>query len=387
MIESVKVVAVDTSYAGSGGRLLKIKPNGKSSFETPTRPISVPEFKAKEFLGFRGVIEGHLGAEQIDMNADVFARFLKQNGTVKYVRRKITKFADISCCFENFPILDVPQITPDQKTALKLLLEMQLRIPTLNNVSVPLVQTGNEAQFEKIIRDWGKDAEQYGKGVVPQLSMKEDLDAFKKKLVTLSEMADSNEVQVVNLCYANPDSYPHQFVTLWENREAKLVFNCSGVPSGGKPVADGLYESRSIELQRYGIDMFTRKTRTPDPKYVFMLMHQAPPTSIDQIQDFVWPYHPGGAILEKDLWLSLPPKNVECRCKVCKGLTPNDIRDAYSYDVDGKIIGPGMEKASKLHDVISGQVEYSEVRKRISSNEMSDYVEHLSRYREDKLTR
>lgn len=385
MIKTVKLRTIDTSCHGSGGRILSVQVKGKSNFETPTRPISIPEFKAKQFLAFRGTLNGHLGAEQIDLKGERFARFMKMNGTVKRVRRTLTKFADLTCCFENFPIFDVPALSPDSDVALKLILEMQLRIPTLNYISLPPIQTANEHHLEKLISNWNKDAEQYGKGVVPQIYMNEEVGIFRKKLRMLSQIAASGEIQIVNLIYANPDSYPHQFVEIWNNREINAILNCSGVPRGGKEVATGLYESPAIELQRYGIDAFTRRTQTPSIAYIQKLQFQKPPTSIEEIQDFHWPIHRGGAILEKDLWFSLPSKNVECKCKVCKGKDQEEIRNTYCIDQDGEIVSVGMEKASRLHDAVTSQREYDVMRSRINSNEMADYVAGVIKYRDDKL--
>ncbi len=82
----VKVKDVDTSRLGSGGRTLSVKPKRGDSFLTPTRPYSKPEFTAKSYLGFRGTLDGYLGAIQIDIRGNRYEKFKRRNGTVRRIR-------------------------------------------------------------------------------------------------------------------------------------------------------------------------------------------------------------------------------------------------------------------------------------------------------------
>ena len=105
MSVSVKVRDVDTSYLGTGGRTLKIKTKHDQSIFTPVSTFSRKEMVAKSELAFSGTFENNIGAIQIDIKGERYKRFLKNNGTVKDVQRTITRYSDVSCCFDNFLVL------------------------------------------------------------------------------------------------------------------------------------------------------------------------------------------------------------------------------------------------------------------------------------------
>ena len=385
MIKTVKVGPVDRTYQGFGGRVLTITPTRGDSFSTPTRPISIPELKSKQFLAFNELLGGHLGAVQIDLRGDRYRRFMKKNGTVIYAGRTMTKFSDMSCCSENFAILDVPPVQAADEYAFKLFLDMQVGIRTLKHISLPPIETSRPSEMTPILRWWVKDAENFGKSIVPQVRIDDDPDKFRQKLKVLTEMAESDEFHIVNLIYANPDTHPHQYATIWEQREKKVLFNCSGVPSGGRNIMPGFGESPIFAIQRYGIDTYTRKTSTVSPKYYTMLQYQPAPQSIDEIDGANWQYHPGAAVLEWRIWESLPSENVECKCKVCRGREQRGIIDEYCHDDQGTIVRNGLDKASKLHDALSSEMEYVKVKKMIKSQEMAEYTRDAIRYRDSKL--
>lgn len=385
MIKSVKVGPVDTTYFGFGGRILTITPKRGDSFFTPTRPISIPELKSKQFLAFNELLGGCLGGVQIDVKGERYHRFMKRNGTVVYTRRTMTKFSDMSCCSENFAILDVPPIRATDEYALKLLLDMQVAIRTLKNISLPPLEISRPSEMTPILRWWIKDAEQFEKSIVPQVRIDDEPEKLRAKLKILTEMAESDEFHIVNLIYANPDTHPHQYATIWEQREKRVLFNCSGVPSGGRFITLGMGESPIVAIQRYGIDTYTRRTSTISPRYYAWLQHQPAPQSIDEIDGANWQYHPGAAVLEWRIWESLPSENVECRCKVCRGREQREIIDEYCHDEQGTIVKNGLDKASKLHDALSSEMEYVKVKKMIKSQEMAEYASEAIKYRNNKL--
>jgi len=385
MIRITKVGAIDRTYSGFGGRTLEVKRTSSPSFSTPTRPISVPELSSKQFLGFNELLGGHLSAVQIDIKGERYKSFMRKNGAVIDARRRMTRFSDVSCCAENFAVLDVSPVDSSNEYALKLFLDMQVKIKTLKYISLPPIETNRLAEMKSILRWWAKDAELFGKGIVPQVSIDDPPDLFRSKLRFLTELAESDEFPIVNLVYANPDTHPHQYATVWEQREKRVLFNCSGVPSGGRFITPGLGESPIIAIQRYGIDTYTRRTSTMNPKYYVWLQHQPAPMSIDEIDDANWQYHPGAAVLEWRIWESLPSEHVQCRCKLCRGRNQGEIIDEYCHDDQGTIVKNGLNYASKLHDSLSSEMEYAKVKRMITSNEMATYARDAINYRNTRL--
>ena len=380
MTFTVKVKDIDTSLLGSGGRTLSIKPRHKPNFTTPTYPFSKPDFTAKSYLGFRGVFNGNLGVIPIDIRGQRYVKFSHNNGTVKYIRRTITKFSDKMCFNENFTVLDVNPENPTNQKIQKLYLEMQLIVKYLNYISIPPIQTTNMNQFKHVVTDWQNNAEQYEKAAIPQISLSEDLDIFKQKLDVLCELAQSDVIDAINLKYANPRDYPHQFVAVWEKRETDVLFNCYGAPRKGRIISLNFRESPILGLQRYGIDTITYLTKTPSQKYVASLQFKEAPKSVDAL-DYDWVYYPGGAVLEHNYWRSLPAHSVNCPCKVCKNRVQSEIINEYCYNDLGEIDNSSMGYTSKLHSGLSSELEYSRIKRYIKSNEMTNYHSEVENYR------
>ena len=381
--ESVKTDLVDSSVS-MGGRTLEVRTRTES-FVTPSRPITIPELKAKSILAFNESLEGDLGAVQVDLKGNRLVRFKNGNGMVRATRLTMTKFSNLTSCFENFATLDMPPITPDDLGTFKLILDMQSKVRMLNYISLPPIASRDIRPLESLLREWMKEADQRGKGVVPQLKMNDELDSFKKKLALLSELAKSDQIQIIDFAYADPDRFPHQFVELWKMRETNAIFNCSSVPGSGKEVSQGIHETQLIQLQKFGIDTITPLVRTPSKKYVAWLQFRQGPKTIEEIDDFRWAYHPAGSLMDNDLWYRIPSENIECRCRVCKGKDQNGIIDQYCYDERGEITNYGMYSAARLHDASSSQIEYSVIRDRIKSREMKDYVSGLNENRRKRL--
>jgi hypothetical protein len=395
MIESVKLKDVDDSIQQSdgsttalamGGRTLEIKVKDRSPFTTPTRPISVPELEAMHFLTFRGSLDGHLGAVQIDIRGERYQEFLKKNGVNKAIKRKMVSFADRTCCFENFVLLHVPPLRPSEIGIFKMYFEMQTDIPTLDYISMPQIASNDENVYKGIVQGWITEAEKLQKGVVPRLSMKDDLEVFKKKLKILADMAKTGEIRIIDVIYANPKNYLLQYVELWKNKEIEAIINCSDVPfSEGRLISPGLRETPIIELQRWGIDTIAPSKFTLSPKALMKMISNPPPKNLQEIGDFSWACHPGGAFIDDDLWQKIPSENVHCDCKLCLGKNQPDLVKVYSVDDIGALTYNGMEKAARLHDHLSSQSEYSVIRDRIKSREMAGYLSEISDFREIRL--
>jgi hypothetical protein len=381
-----KVHDIDTSRLETGGRTLKIKSKKNKTFLTPTIPFSRKEITAKSNLPFIGSIDGHLGAVQIDVEGERLLKFFQNNGTVKYVKRKIIQFTDITCCYDNFLILDVPPIEISNLSQFKLFMEIQLDVMTLDYVSIPPIETNNISSFEKLVFDWQKNAEMYGKGVVPQLFMNEDPDIFKKKLDVLCELSKSRAIDIINLKHAKPENNLHQFIEVWNHRDDDVIFNCYNVPSKGKEVYPNLQETPNMGLQRYGIDIITPIKKTPDPKFVYRMKLEDPVETTDALK-YNWPYHPAASVLTPTHWKKLPAHNVTCSCKVCKNNNQSDIIEQYSYDHNGEINNSSMRYISTLHNSQSSELENQEIRKFIKGNEMDAYQSQVEDYREQYIIR
>ena len=69
-------------------------------------------------------------------------------------------------------------------------LKKQLEIPTLSAICLPLLDTDYEG-FVQSFNAWKEQAERYGKGIVPQISMNEDINLFRKKLDFIKNKCDS----------------------------------------------------------------------------------------------------------------------------------------------------------------------------------------------------
>ncbi len=375
-----KVDEIDTSRLGTGGRTLTIKPKRGKTFSTPTTPFSRKEITAKSALPFIGTIDGHLSAVQIDIKGERLKEFFTNKETIKEVRRKIVKFSDITCCYDNFLILDVPPIDIKNLDQFKIFLEIQLKVRTLDYISIPQIQTNDTKSFERLISDWQKNAEMYGKGAVPQLSMNEDLDIFKKKLSVLCELSESRVVDIINLKYANPEDHLPQFTEVWKHRDDNVIFNCYDVPPKSKEVYPNIRETPNMELQRHGIDTITPKKKTVSQKYMVKLIHEPPVKTIDELK-FDWPYHPAATILSPNHWKKLPPHNVACGCKVCNDKNQREIIEKYSYDHKRDIMNSAMYYVSTLHNSQSSELQNQEIKKFIKSNEMDAYQSQVEDYR------
>lgn len=386
MITSVSVADIDDSDGGLGGRTLNIQAKSRPNFMTPTRPMSVREFGAKEYLGFRGTLEGHLGAVPLDIYGTRFAELLKTNEASISMERRLTHFADLTCCFENFATLDMPSVEASNSTLIKLLMETQAGILTLGNISLPPIH-GSVKDLERIIKDALKVYGPTGKGIVPQLSLREDPRELKKKLLMLEELAQTGAIQIVDLIYADPSRYRLQYLEVWKMKEAPMIFNCSRVPKTSAEVSQGISMTPIVLLQRYGIDTFTPRTNTSTFAYIAKIRHTPHPSSFDEVTTYSWACHKGGSMLRPSLWRALPSNNVECNCKVCRNLPQDDILNKYCLTDQGFVDDSAMLRTSYLHDGISSQNEYNVIKSMIRQGEMDIYLNGLESFRTSKLSR
>ena len=374
MITDVKVNSIDQSVAGTGGRTLTVKRKSEGGFETPSRPYSLPEFIAKSYLGFRGTLDGYLGAVQIDLHGSRLDHFNSINGMYDRTRRTLIKYSDLTSCFDNFVILDVPPVNPLDDRALRIFFELQARSMYLQYMSVPPIITTKLDDFERIISDYSNSAQGFQKGIVPQIALNEAADVFKAKLDLLTRLAETGEIQIINLVYADPDKSIQNYLEVWNHREIRALINVSGVPRSGKEVSPGVFETYQSRILGYGVDTTTPIRETPSSKYVASQLLKPRPTSLDGIDHFKWPIHPASAAINDQTWRSMPTEFIECDCKVCKAKKQDDLIGLYSREPNGLIEPSGMRYASNLHDALSSQNELELVRKMIRSAEMVEYV-------------
>ena len=216
--------------------------------------------------------------------------------------------------------------------------------------------------------------------------MSENEKTFEEKLSVLTELSKSGIVSIVNLKYANPEQYLINFATLWDfARETNVLFNCYNVPSKGKPtISNDVWEEPILGLQRYGVDTITPIKYTPTREQVLRLQNQEPPSTIEEI-NFDWSYHPADAVLSKIHWIKLPSNSVECRCKLCKKRTQDDLIQKFAYNDLGELMPLSMKYTSELHSAFSYGLQFDRIRSHIKSNEMENYHQEVADYRNSHL--
>ncbi len=381
MIKNVRIRAIDGSAPGGlGARLLDFDlRDGKH--QTPTRPISIPDFKAKRYLAFRGTLEGCLAAVQINLQGDRLASFRANNGAVIETARELTKFSDKSAFFENFAVLDVCPIAPNDDI-LKLLFEKQAEVPTLHNISLPPLATNDPDVYARKVTEWQKEAEGRGKGLVPQIDLHDDPALIREELKRLSQLAESDATPLVNLVYVDPKTHPLQYFEVWTAaRDSRMIFNCSGVPRESDSLSSNLRESTAVQLERYGIDSNTPKTKRASWKYIYMMQRAPPPASVDEVDNWDWAFHPAGAYLAPEYWRGLPPHDVSCSCKLCKAKVQSEIIETYGRNAQGALDRTALVGMSRLHDGLSHNQELIRLQRRIEAREVGWYFDEMGRVR------
>lgn len=373
MLDRVRVLYVDNSLSSTGARTLDVRVSSSKSFTTPTRPISVHELSAKNFLGYRGEIYAPIAAFPTDLYGKRFERFMKNNGLVKDTRRALQSKSDCTFKTPSFPILQLPPLDPKDVVPFKIAFDMQQMIDGMDYVCVPLMKS-NVREYEETVEDWCNSSEEFGKGAVPQLSLDEDPRIFSDKLNILSEMSKSGQINIINLRYTSIEKSMLQLVALWSKRESiEAIINCSEVPTHSGPTSvSGIDLDVEEYLIQHGIDSITRKKVTVGQKFMARRNFQDPPTSLDDLDAFKFALHDASLRLSKNIWESIPHLQ-ECNCSICCGMNRELIVDKFAYKDNGELEPSGLRLYSKLHDHQSDIEELNVMRDYIRTDSMSEY--------------
>ena len=285
-MEVVRVDPGDTGFAGKGCRTVRVRVSSSASFDTPVRPLSVHETTAKDYLGYRGVLESPIAAVPIDLRSnDGYRRFLARNGFIHENQRVLQSFTDRNHGKPCVPLLQLPPLDGSDRVPFKIAFDMQNDVDGLAMMCMPEVSQGS-TDYEGAVRDWCSSCEEYGRGGVPQLSLSDDPEVFARRLRTLCELTRTGEVRMINVRYSPGSTI--QLSELWNMKgEIQALINCSEVPTTVQQnVVDGVERDVEYHLLSHGFDSITRKRRKVSPKFMARRNFSDPPTTLDGIDGF-----------------------------------------------------------------------------------------------------
>lgn len=380
----INVSHIDETLASKGARSLDVRISSSLSFMTPTRPISVKEASAKNFLGYRGEVDAPLSAYPMDLKTgNRFEKFSRNNGFIKDEKRALQSFLYSNYKRPCFTILQLPPLSAEDIHPFKVAFDMQKDMDGLDLMCIPEIDQSSRG-YERMVNDWCKSAEDCGKLAVPQLCLSDDLDVFEKRLDFLCELSKTGSIPVVNIRYS-PDNN-HQLVSLWNRRDdLRSIVNCSETPKTSKEtIRSGVSSELEIDLIQHGFDSITRVKRTVSPKYIARRNMEDAPRTLDGVDPFKIAYHNAALSIEGKTWQSMPHPP-ECRCSVCRGDQLNRIIERFAYKDNGDIDPSGLRYYSSLHDHQSDMVELKVMRDYIESDGIREYDERVSENRMDIL--
>ena len=304
ILDRIKIDSIDESISNRGGRTMEVRVSSSSTFTSPLRPISTGEIRAKSFLAYRGILNAPIAALPMPITGEAYDKFLKNNGMVKNIKTELESLAISTSPLVKFPILKMKAIRYDEEFPLKIAFSMQSDMDSLDYLSMPNISC-NPSAYSKSVTNWCETSiDDYEKGCVPQLSMKEDVDVLDEKLDVLSSLANSGLITIVNLIYANPNQYPIQYAKLWKKRNnLNFLINCSDVPMKGTVIREGVMASdMESTLTTYGIDSITREKRRLPPKAAARLRMEKPPNTLSEVDAFDWAIRNASVMLNHHYW-------------------------------------------------------------------------------------
>lgn len=380
----VRISHVDTTLASRGARTLDIRISSSVSFKTPTRPISVKEASAKNFLGYRGEIDAPISAYPMDLKTgDRLEKFRRNNGFIKEEKRALQSFLYSNYKRPCFTILQLPPLIAEDKHSFKVAFDMQKDMDALDMMCIPELDQ-NSGEYNRIITDWCESAEDLGKLAVPQLCLGDRLDVFEKRLDILCELSGTGAIPVVNIRYS-PNS-AHQLVSLWDHREdLKSIVNCSEVPTKIKDnIGTGVASDQETDLIQHGFDSVTRRKMSVSPKFIAKRNMEDAPRTLNDIDPYKMAYHEAALSIEGKMWQSIS-HHPECGCSVCRKDQWDRIIERFAFKDNGDISPSGMRYYSALHDHQSDMIELEVMRDYIVSDGIKEYDERISENRTNIL--
>ncbi len=377
-IADVEVKDFDTNEL-FGCRTVKVNVHGSKSFTTPSKPITHRELTNKSKTPeYRGILPGQIVVIPEYIRGGIFEEYRNCNGRLKKIYSDVSLYSESSSFLINIPNLLTEKINPKAPEAMATLMK-QLEIPTLSAVCLPLLDTDYDG-FVTSFNAWKEQAERYGKGIVPQISMDEDINLFRKKLDFVKNKCDSGDLFIVDFVYANPSDYTLQYSELWSrNKELNAILNLTDVPSSLNEINSYMKSVPRYDLLMYGFDMITprrgRPSRYPNDKGPFDLL---------DIQKYSWSNLGIEADIEGKYWEAMDHDHVMCNCPICKKKTQEQIMEKYAYNVEGEITDSSfMKRISILHDHLSSETELRNLSNAIKKQELSEYCGDIQTKRKD----
>lgn len=384
VISEVKVIDVDNSLEGGGGRTLSIKVRGGKNFMTPSRPLTSHDLRAKSRNPhYRGVLPGEMAVLPIYLQGQVFDKYSMTNGTMNDTYEKISLLSDNSSFIVNVPTLQMKPLDPEKSVSM-LTLYRQSIIPTLSAVNMPFM-TGGYKTFSKNLPAWINKAEDHGKKCVPQIRMDEEINTFKKKLNLMVELSKTGEINMVDFIYANPANYSQQYGALWECRASlEAIAHCSAIPGKGTSIR----EDYATSLTRHDLSLFGFDTSSCRVGYASGGFFGTLPDGtggVEDIQPYRWSYTNMAIELAGNRWEAADSDHAFCNCALCRNREQAEIVDINTRLVDGTVNPLGMLGASRIHDVLTSVREMEARRKVIRGQETKEYEESTSEERSNFL--
>ena len=377
-IADVEVKDFDTNEL-FGCRTVKVQAHGSNSFTTPSKPITHRELSGKAGTPeYRGVLPGQIAVIPEYIRASIFEEYRNCNGRLKKIYDEISLYSESSSFLINVPNLLTERINPRAPEAMATL-RKQLEIPTLSAVCLPLLDTDYEG-FVLSFNAWKEQAERYGKGIVPQISMDEDINMFRKKLDFIKNKCDSGEVFMIDFIYANPSDYILQYSELWSrNKELNAILNLTNVPNSLNGINGYMKSIPRYDLMMYGFDMITptrgRPARYPNGKGPFDML---------DIQRYTWSNSDIEANIDGRYWEAMDRDHTVCNCPICRKRTQDQIMERYAYNVEGEITDSSfMNRIARLHDHLSSTAELRNLSNAIKGQELSEYCDGVRTKRKE----
>ena len=362
-----------------GCRTVKVQVHGSKSFTTPSKPITHRELLNKaETPEYRGVLPGQVVVIPEYIKGSIFEEYRNCNGRLKKIYGEVSLYSESSSFLINVPNLLTERINPRAPEAMATL-KKQLEIPTLSAICLPLLDTDYEG-FIQSFNAWKEQAERYGKGIVPQISMNEDINLFRKKLDFIKNKCDSGELFMIDFIYANPSDFTLQYSELWSrNKELNAILNLTNVPNSLYGINGYMKSIPRYDLLMYGFDMITpmrgRPTRYPNGKGPFDML---------DVQKYSWSNYGIEANIDGRYWEAMDHDHTVCDCPICRKKTQTQIMDRYAYNVEGEITDSSfMKRISILHDHLSSTAELRNLSNAIKDQELSEYCDGIQTKRKD----
>lgn len=367
IIAKVKVKDTDES-TGIRGRTLNVQVRNGQSFDTPSKPVVIKDFKAKaRNPHYRGKLPGDLAVLPEYIEGRIFEEYLHENGRVNKIHRDLSQYSDSSSFMVNVPSLQMKPINPGKSIAM-VTLKMQLDVPTLSGICMPLLEA-SAADYGKALEYWIKMSDECGKMCVPQISVSEDVPTFEAKLDNITELSKTGAVSMVDVVYGDPRKFRHQYGMLWEKRnELEAIVHCSKAPAKGDRVCDYMNTHPVYDMLLYGIDSMSAPRSPPRPFFP-----KKDCTEVADIEKYEWADQGTASMILGNHWESVDGGHLTCSCPICRGRSQSEIVETYSRKTDGCIDQSAMKDVSLIHDHLSFTEELGPIRKRIKGHDMAGY--------------